>query len=121
MTKIMQYRGPEYNSDNQLTVNASQHRAALEHRTDEFGRALRKMLEGWEAYAAAHERRYEDRIGNDYCLGPYWAEVGLAIKRLLDGEVGGWDCGSLAGNITEAIETQGFKTDGYALQDLENE
>ncbi len=39
----------------------------------------------------------------------------------LDGETGGFDCGSLAQNITEVIQAQGFETDGYSLQNVENE
>lgn len=117
----MQYRGLDRNSDNQITINAKQHADALAYKTNAFGLAIRKMLEGWEAYATAHERRYEETIGHDYAIGPYWANVGFAIKRLLDGDTGGWDCGSLAQNITEAIESQGFKTDGYSLLNVENE
>lgn len=98
------------------SVNAYQHRKALDGHTNEFGRALRKMLEGWEAYANASQERYECTIGEDHVMGEYWANVGFAIKRLLDGDVGGFDCGSLAANITGAIEAQGFKTDGYSLQ-----
>lgn len=116
MSRVMQYFGSRENADGHTTVNAAQHSAALLGKTNDFGRALRKMLEGWEAYAAAHEARYEDSIGKDYVIGEYWANVGLSIKRLLDGETGGFDCGSLAANITGAIETQGFKTDGYSLQ-----
>lgn len=119
-SKVMQYVGPKTNSDGQLTVNASEHERALAGRTNEMGRALRQMLEGWEAYAAAHFKRYEGRIGEDYVIGVYWAQVGLAIKRLLDGDAGGWDCGSLAANISEIVSAEGFKHDGYNLTDLKD-
>lgn len=113
---ILDFHGSPKNSDGQLTVNAAQHRNALAGRTDAHGRAL---IAAWEAYADAHRERFEDNIGNDFVLGAYWAEVGLAIKRLLDGETGGLDCGSIAHNITAAIEAQDFKTDGYTLTESE--
>lgn len=120
MNRVFTYRGPTANSDGQETVNASQHRRALEGRTNSHGRALVAMLAAWEQYSDAHRARFDDGIGQDYVIGPYWAEVGLAIKRLLDGETGGLDCGSLAHNITAMIEAEGFKTDGYSLQSEEN-
>lgn len=112
---IMQYAGPATNSDGQETVNHSQHVRAIAGHTNAHGRALRKMLEGWAQYADAYKLAYDGGIGEDHVIGRYWAEAGLAIKRLLDGEAGGFDCGSLAANITAAIEAQGFKTDGYNL------
>lgn len=83
--------------------------------------AMIDMLTGWELYAAAHKERYESGIGEDYCLGEYWAEIGLGIKRLLDGETGGLDCGSLAHNITAAIRAEGFDTDGYVLNSKDSD
>ena len=112
---ILDYSGLPTNSNGQETVNASQHRKALAGQADDFARALSMMLKGWEHYAVAHQRRYEQNIGDDYVLGPYWGEVGLSIKRLLDGETGGFDCGSLAANITEAIESTGQRTNGYEM------
>ena len=94
------------------TVNASEHRRARAH-PGPFAREIAGMLTAWEAYAKAHKTRYESSIGDDYVMGEYWANVGLAIKRLLDGECGGLDCGSLARNITEAITAEGIETDGY--------
>jgi hypothetical protein len=111
---VLAYRGP--NTD-KLTVAQSHHQAALAGKNNDFGRALQKMLTGWEEYAAAHAKRYEDQIGTDYVIGPYWAEVGFAIKRLLDGDVGGWDCGSLCANISDAIEAAGMKHNGYELEE----
>jgi hypothetical protein len=118
MYRVLQYVGPAKNSDGQLTVNYSQHQKAISSNVNHpAAQALREMLVGWERYAKAHEGRYESKIGDDYVLGPYWANVGLAIKRLLDGETGGLDCGSIAANITAMIEEQGFKTDGCTLTD----
>ncbi len=112
---VLDYFGPVLNDAGQVTVNASEHQRAIAGKTNAHGRAVMQLLQAWDRYAVAHESRYETPIGTDGVMGPYWAEVGLAIKRLLDGETGGLDCGSLAHNITAAIEAQGFETDGYSL------
>lgn len=113
---ILRYRGP---STPTLCVNEAQHRNALAGRTTAHGRAMMKMLTGWQEYADAHAERFEGGIGQDYLFGPYWAEIGLAIKRLLDGEAGGLDCGSIAANILDAINAQGIENDGYTLTEKE--
>lgn len=113
---ILDYVGPVANADGQETVNYREHfNATHRGKANGFGMALIKMLLGWEQYAATHHKRYEGPIGSDGVMGKYWAEAGLAMKRLLDGDTGGLDCGSIAHNITSAIEAQGFKTDGYNL------
>lgn len=116
--KVFEYVGNPRNGDGNITVSYSQHVAATQHgRTNAHGRALIKLLAAWEEYADAHQDRFGDGIGDDYVLGPYWANVGLAIKRLLDGETGGLDCGSIDRRVSEQIEAAGFKTDGYSLLD----
>ena len=115
---ILDYHGNTHNSDGRETVNAYQHRMAVYGgATNSHGRALKTLLGAWEAYAKACHAEYDDTDDTqmDYVIGPYWAEVGLAIKRLLDGDTGGLDCGSIAHNITAAIEAEGFQTDGYSL------
>lgn len=124
MNDVLKFRGNTHNSDGQETANAHSHRLALSHRTNAHGRALRKMLEGWEEYAKAERDAYSDgddvyRQGDNYVYGGHWANIGFCIKRLLDGETGGWDCGSLSGNITEIVEREGFETDGYSLVEHE--
>lgn len=111
---VLDYHGNPNTPDGKESANHFHHRRAVtEHRTNATGRALRKLLDGWQQYAQAHESRFEDTIGNDYVIGPYWADVGLAIKRLLDGDTGGIDAGSVAHNIVEMIHAQGIETDGY--------
>lgn len=111
---VLIYQGPRKNSDGQVTINYYEHEKAIRCPTD-FARAMIRMLQGWEKYATTYAKRYECSIGGDAVIGTYWAETGLAIKRLLDGELNGLDAGSLAKNITDLIESQGFKTDGYNL------
>jgi hypothetical protein len=116
---ILNYVGKTTNSSGQTTVNYADHVKACQHNDNPLGASLRSMLVAWDNYRIDHHDRYESRIGDDYLLGPYWAETGLAIKRLLDGETGGLDCGSIAANITNAIEAEGFETDGYTLTERE--
>lgn len=115
-SKVLAFVGPTHNGAGQESVNAYHHRKVLEGDTNKVSAALVAMLKGWEGYADAHRTRYETGIGTDYVLGDYWAEMGLCIKRLLDGETGGLDCGSIAHNIIEAIRAEGFETDGYVLE-----
>ncbi len=114
--KILDYVGPTHNADGQITVSYDQHKKALRSPSG-VAWAIAGMLAGWAEYAKNHKERYASTIGDDYVLGPAWAEAGFAIKRLLDGETGGLDCGSLSRNIVSAIEEQGFKTDGYTILD----
>jgi hypothetical protein len=116
---VLDYVGPHCNSYGKITVSASQHINALAGKTNDFGRSLIKMLDGWQDYAKSHEVRYESPIGDDYVIGVYWAELGLAIKRLLDGETGGLDCGSISHNVLALLSEQGFKNDGYSLREKE--
>jgi hypothetical protein len=70
-------------------------------------RAMGKMLDGWEEYAAAHYSRFGSPLGEDYFLGEQWAEIGRALRALLNGEVGGWDCGTLDGNLLDCATENG--------------
>ncbi len=113
MQGILRYRGNTQNSDGNETVNHFHHRNACAHRyTDRHGAAYRKMLEGWAQYAEAYRQRYEEPIGNDHTVGGWWADVGRTLKRMLDGEVGGFDCGSLNANIGDLLRSEGFSIEG---------
>lgn len=113
---VLKFVGPKKNSSGEWSVNATQHEAALLGKTNAHGRALVKMIEGWADYARAFARAYDSSISSDGVIGEYWTQVGFAIKRLLDGETGGFDCGSLAHNITETIRAEGFRTNGYNIE-----
>jgi len=108
---ILKFVGSTHNSDGQETVNASQHRQAIDHQyTGEraHGRALRKMLEGWAEYADACKSQFDGLIGEcDYVLAPRWAAIGENLRALLAGPVCGWDCGSLNHSIREYQEANG--------------
>lgn len=115
----LNYHGSPTNSDGQESVNHYHHRKALDGNGNDFARAMIAMLTGWEQYADAHRERYDQPVGWDFAIGTWWGEAGLAIKRLLDGEVGGLDCGSLSHNILAKMEAEGLKEgvdhDGYYM------
>lgn len=114
MNSVLDFTGPKTTSDGTESLAARDHRLALRANTG-HALALRKLLEGWETYAHAHRTRYDGSIGQDYVLGDHWAQIGLSIKALLDGETRGLDCGSLSGNIVARIRAEGIETDGYSL------
>jgi hypothetical protein len=60
------------------------------------------------SYAAQHERRYESRIGEDFVLGPAWLAIARNLLRLLDGETGRLDCGTLDGDLRRLAVSVGF-------------
>lgn len=111
-TDILKFVGPERNDRGRLSVAAFQHRAALDGRyTAPQGAALRKLLEGWIEYAAAYQADLGSDISDDGVLGDEWLAIGRAINGLLNGDSGGWDCGSIHSNIRDAIESRGWKMD----------
>lgn len=106
---VMRWRGPANNADGEECVNHYHHRNAMRrHYTSPFGRGIRAMIEGWAKHAECFRAEYECSIGTDGVLGEHWADIGRSLKCLLDGDVGGWDCGSLSQNIGELLEHEGF-------------
>jgi len=69
------------------------------------------MLRGWLEYADAHAQRYESGIGEDGVLGPAWAEIGDALRQLLNGELGRLDAGTLDSVLYETLKGEGFDPD----------
>ncbi len=86
------------------------HREALRYPTT-AEQPIINMLAGWVGYATAHASRYQSSIGDDGVLGPAWAEVGSAIRRLLNGDCGRLDCGTLDHIISENLTRCGFDPD----------
>jgi len=87
------------------------HEEALLHPHDAEA-ALVEMLRGWKHYAEVYADRFDDSIGNDYFLGPLWAQIGVQLRGLLNGETGRLDCGTLDGLILGLLEAQGFDEEG---------
>lgn len=59
------------------------------------------LIRGWAEYADAHFHRFESTIGEDSVLGEEWAQIGSALRGLLNGELGRLDGGTLDGLILE--------------------
>jgi hypothetical protein len=109
-TTVLDYVGPAKLSDGKESANHYEHRHALSRQyTSPFGRALRAMAEGWELWALAYQDRCECCIGTDGVLGEHWQAVGEGLRRLLDGDTGGWDAGSLNHNIRRIMREHGCK------------
>jgi len=60
-------------------------------------------------YAEYHKDRYETPIGADGVLGPAFLDMAKAFIRLLDGETGRLDCGTLWGETDELLKRHGFE------------
>jgi hypothetical protein len=65
----------------------------------------------WIEYARAHEVRFHSGIGDDGVLGPAWAQWGVALRTLLNGDCGRLDCGTLDGILYHNLINQGFDPD----------
>ena len=110
--QILDWNGPERMADGKESVNHYHHRHALRRRyTAQHGRALRALLEGWAMYADAHQDQCEAPVTDDGVLGEHWLAIGHALRRLLDGECGGWDAGSLNANISRVLWSHGINPD----------
>lgn len=77
-----------------------------------FEQSIGDMIRGAIAYADTHRERYESGIGEDYVLGQHWASVMMSVRALLNGDCGGFDCGTLDSLILAMLEAEGFDEDG---------
>lgn len=66
------------------------------------------LIKSWLDYGQRHRAQYAASIGDDYVLGPEWAQIGMALLTLLNGDLGRLDGGSLDGIIRDAMLAQGF-------------
>lgn len=66
------------------------------------------LLIGWCTYAYTHAKEYETEIGADYVLGPQWRDVGLALRGLLNGQLGRLDAGTIDSIIVTNLTVQGY-------------
>lgn len=76
-----------------------------------FAPAIVQMLWAWKTYAQSHTKAYEEKIGEDYVLGPEWKNIGLGIRGLLNGVTGALDCGTLDAFILDTLQENGIETD----------
>lgn len=76
------------------------------------GSCVFRAIADWCGYAAAHAERFDSPIGDDYVLGPAWAQWGASLRTLLNGETGELDCGTLDSILVDNLTEQGFDGDG---------
>lgn len=110
---ILNYVGPPTLTNGEESANHHHHRHALEHRHPKHshrrpGEAVARMITGWADYAAAIRADYEASVGDDGIIGDNWAAIGLALVALLDGDIGGFDGGSLCANIRDLLDQEGY-------------
>ena len=79
-------------------------------------RGILYLFKGWLLYADYHRERYGEGIGEDYFLGPEWVKICLAIRLLLNGELGLLDGGTLDSVILDTLSAEGFDENGERAQ-----
>jgi hypothetical protein len=81
--------------------------AVMNVQQNPFESPMVNMLKSWAQYAEDHRKRYEAPIGEDGVIGQYWTDLGHSLRRLLDGETGRLDCGTLFHFIYETMRENG--------------
>lgn len=82
--------------------------------------SLAMLLAGWLSYADNHANRYESPIGHDYVLGDAWAQIGVSLRVLLNGDLGDLHADTIDSAIADALEANGFDETGDDLPDDHN-
>ena len=85
-----------------------QHHRAYNAPRKGFESAIVSMIEGIDQYAAAHLKAYESDVANDGVLGASLAGALLAVRGLLDGELGRLDGGELWGKLEAVAKRAGW-------------
>ena len=75
------------------------------------GGPLVGAIEAWIGYAFDHQERNGAPIGRDGFCGPAWEAWGHALRTLLNGDTGAFDCGTLDHIIAHNLRDQGFDPD----------
>ncbi len=108
-TGVFTFRGAPIIGDTEC-VGAQEHRRAWAGSYTGrlgFGSALRSIIGGWAGYAIAYKAKCGSFVGEDGVFGPEWQAIGHALLGLLNGELGGWDGGSLDANIRDCLKANG--------------
>ena len=66
------------------------------------------MIRALALYADMHAERFESPLGEDYVLGPAGLDMLKGLRTLLNGELGGLDCGTLDTLAHDMAEAAGF-------------
>jgi hypothetical protein len=91
-----------------LTGAFARHAAAWEA-PQGFERPVVQIVRSLAEYAAEHAARYESPIGEDGVMGDCWADIARGAIRLLNGETGNLDCGSVESGIRALAKAVGFE------------
>lgn len=111
MNDILKWRGnPRAGSGDMNCVAYNEHQRANTPDATGWARALRDILSGWQAYADTYSLKYGSVVGSDGVLGPAWLQIAQGIRRLLDGDTGGLDAGSINANIRDFLTQNGIDT-----------
>jgi len=70
--------------------------------------AIVGLLDALIRYARLHVEAYHSPVGEDYVLGDHFAQIGLNIHGLLNGETGRLDCGTLERELVYLFEANGL-------------
>ena len=82
------------------------HRRAIEG-----NHPVAQAMRAWCSYAETHREKFGSNIGDDYVLGPAWAQWGFALRALLNGDCGSLDCGTLDTILHDNLSDQGWDPD----------
>ena len=95
------------------------HWMAWRHKADTNGRAyldvvpeFRAMILAMATYADVHYHRFGGSgIASDYVLGDAWYQVLDGVRKLLNGDIGALDAGSIDKLLVGMMEGEGFNVD----------
>lgn len=90
-----------------LALNSANRRQHFRSWVDKDN-AVAQMIVVWIKYADCHADRFKSMIGDDYVLGKYWLDAGIAIRGMLNGELGGLDVGCMDATIHACLIANGF-------------
>lgn len=66
------------------------------------------LLRGWCLMAVAYDKTIGGNIGSDSVFGPPWLSIGLALRTLLNADLGRLDAGTIDAIITHNLAEAGF-------------
>ena len=74
-------------------------------------RPIVELITGLDSYTTQHERAYGSPIADDGFLGPAWLNIAKSINRLLNGDLGRLDGGTLDRTLREIVVRGGESPD----------
>lgn len=90
-----------------------------------FEAPILSLIEGLQDYRVEHEARYGSKIGEDHFMGKLYLDLARTIIKLLNGEIGRLDGGSVEQLVRRQLGAAGFtedEIDSYSyLQDWSSE